>query len=134
MLNKELRLGNWVDQPNTGRQQVSAIHNDIQISTTYGSIDKYCKPIPLTEKWLLDFGFIKHGNYFHISMLDIDYVFKHRGFKEDYTLYIEYTDSPQEVDEGKKYPVAFGVKYVHQLQNLYFALTGLELELENGQV
>lgn len=67
------------------------------------------KPIPLTEEWLLMFGFngwdighytlaLTNGNFFHID---------------------------------NESPIARNVKYVHQLQNLYFALTGEELKLKD---
>jgi hypothetical protein len=55
----ELRLGNWVEQPNDGVTRVTAVLNDLQIKTETGYVDKYCRPIPLTEEWLLKFGF-KH--------------------------------------------------------------------------
>jgi hypothetical protein len=55
----ELRLGNWVEQPNDGVTRVTAVLNDLQIKTETGYVDKYCRPILLTEDWLLKFGF-KH--------------------------------------------------------------------------
>jgi len=71
------------------------------------------EPIPLTEEWLLKFGFeIKQGR-----------------FGNEYWGKINlYTSS------DKKIVFCFdgylkGIKYVHQLQNLYFALTGNELTL-----
>ena len=71
---------------------------------------KNYKPIPLTEEWLLRFGIDKkdrviNGN-FNIGVLyyngGIDY------FEFDVT----------------------HIKHVHQLQNLYFALTGKELTIK----
>jgi hypothetical protein len=65
--------------------------------------DKDYEPIPLTEEWLLKFGFIWHGD---IKIL--------KGYLNNY------------VDgNGETH-----LKYVHQLQNLYFALTNEELKIE----
>ena len=75
-------------------------------------------PIPLTEEWLIKFGFSQvfitdpqepgaeskyWKGYFKII--------SHSG--ESFSLY--YNDKP------------VNIKYIHQLQNLYFALTGKEL-------
>lgn len=110
----ELRLGNWVEQPNDGVTRVTAVLNDLQIKTETGYVDKYCMPIPLTEEWLLKFGFdetIVEGYPLYQS---------NKGFIVEYY-----------VDESVFLILDFEVrvKHVHQLQNLYFALTGEELEL-----
>ena len=108
----ELMIGNWVEQPNTGTEQVVSILNELQIITTSGHIDKYCKPIPLTEEWLIKFGFD--------NSLVKD-IFLALGYNVIY-------------DEGKYYFRYYGltveVKHVHQLQNLYFALTNEELTIK----
>ena len=120
MKSNELRIGNWVEQPNNGVTRVTAILNDLQIKTETGYVDKYCMPIPLTEEWLLKFGFeldIEDGGYqkgkYKVSVSDEGCLF---------FIYIGYY--PEEIAE---------FKYVHQLQNLYFALTGEELELKEKQ-
>ena len=69
---------------------------------------EYCKPIPLTEEWLFRFGFVynPHSIEFHGKNMIFHNWIKDRGY------------------------VSWGstqIKYVHQLQNLYFALTGEEL-------
>ena len=68
-------------------------------------------PIPLTEEWLTELGF---RNY-DVNKWDTDAM----------TL-LKY-------DEGCKYlanHLHVNIFYVHQLQNLYFALTGNELTLK----
>ena len=80
------------------------------------------EPIPLTEEWLLKFGFDEHtikGSYnigefrFHTQ----------RPFAKDdkFTLVTEIHWC------GRHTPIVGGIKHVHQLQNLYHALTGKEL-------
>ncbi len=84
------------------------------------------EPIPLTEEWLLKMKFIKYGG----SSTGIGYY--STTIKNSITRLENYL----EVWTGK-YPVFHvrvgevgytnKIEYVHQLQNLYFALTGEEL-------
>lgn len=88
--------------------------------TRYSS--KSIRPIELTEEWLLKFGFEK----------DKDDNFSLNFNKEIFTLL-----SPFQVAREQKYyifkisycglPRYKELKYVHQLQNLFFALTETEL-------
>lgn len=81
--------------------------------------DYIIQPIPLTEEWLLKFGFEKWNDYCYCNgKLAVEGVFK--KFNESICLlrcgnddYVELTN----------------IKHVHQLQNLYFALTGEGLTL-----
>ena len=79
------------------------------------------EPIPLTEEWLVNFGFnaksINH-NFRIESNVDFQISSALRNCKTDERS-VFYLESK------------FGTKieYVHQLQNLYFALTGEELTL-----
>lgn len=82
-------------------------------------------PIPLSEEWLLKFGFIeqigfikfigkKYTNSFEVSNNDLDKWYCYfRNFNkselDDFVLLMN------------------DLKYVHQLQNLYHALTGKDL-------
>ena len=81
----------------------------------------YAFAIPITEEWLLKFGFVSNP---YQDRYELDNIYfqgcklcfecdKTKGFTE---LWIE------------QYPT---IKYVHQLQNLYFAITGDEL-VQNG--
>jgi hypothetical protein len=82
----------------------------------------FLQPIPLTEEWLLKFGIEKTSN------------------SEQYGYYIELSDKSficwawsKDVSienyKGDDIPYVY-CEYVHQLQNLYFALTGNELEIK----
>lgn len=70
------------------------------------------KPIPITEEWLLKFGFHKINE----SYIKNAFLFTNCNsiYKFLYKLSI----------------IENELKYVHQLQNLYFALTGEELIIE----
>lgn len=97
------------------------------------------KPITLTDKWFEKFGFTKEKaklyedtfeDFYVRQVYDYKYCFFYRAWLDNWTLYIEYTDSPFPHDTDKKYPIAFSIKYVHQLQNLFHALTRKELKVE----
>lgn len=81
--------------------------------------DKDFKPIPLTEQWLKDFGFEKELDN---SMVKGDIaIFLDRRFKTNLFL--------RDNQENKWFSFNSKVEYVHQIQNLYFALTGEELTI-----
>ena len=138
MVANELRIGNWVkikeefssdrDFPletlefqiegfndgsnryEEGAKQILFwnIKNKVFGTTTSGSYDIECEPILLTEEWLHNINWRGYKQlYFNssFSMDDVGHIF----YRSDYT--------------------GVNVKYVHQLQNLYFALTGEELIL-----
>jgi hypothetical protein len=146
----DLRIGNYIISGNNGEfdpeqsiGKVVEIGNETsENKQVYCDCDEYYQwffkdnyfGIPLTEEWFIKFGFrikdkkSRHNTpIFYIGALDINYCFSYADFRDDFGFYVEYTDSPLESDTDKEYPVSFGVKYVHQLQNLYFALTSEEL-------
>jgi hypothetical protein len=120
MNRQELRLGNYIN------------HSDFKVPMMVSGIileDKRCyvtsiggdstfmiggswDPIPLTEEWLLKFGFEQVGFNYYLN-----------GFKI-------FFDSDSYFyglrDEGI---MDKHLEYLHQLQNLYFALTNEELKL-----
>ena len=81
-------------------------------------LDDAYRPIPLTEKWLLNFGFkLQFDEYYYF---DGYYV----SFSADLPLWFG--------KEGccQKETIKENIKYVHQLQNLYFGLTNEELTIK----
>jgi len=70
--------------------------------------------IPLTEEWLLKFGFIKRDNYGNDEYRLDGYSYFRGSF------YISDCDECGESVE---------INFVHELQNLYFALTKKELTI-----
>ena len=130
---KDLRIGNWflADTEENNFKQINA--NEI-LDFNDDPLDDYYKPIPLTEDWLLKFGFEK-----------VIYESDDFGYETNYELdikgvgYISYSDDFSCAlfgsKESSKNELGFlpnwdNCKYVHQLQNLYFALTGEELTLK----
>lgn len=129
----ELMIGNYVNEEVIGNCKVSKINkkslwiegNNVKTDGTeniveYHLIYDYVKPIPLTEEWLSKLGFIfPQGEYCK---------------KDDWTIVVDC--DPFHIHKlGEKDSVhfeGFNIKYVHQLQNLYFALTGEELKITNN--
>lgn len=142
----EIRLGNYFNVP---RKDQSPFRIDLieQLSSNYAKVGmnvlkiehpftegkfidahpltwylENLEPIPLTEEWLLKFGFdwdvfyqnYTNGRYIirlnHNGTIDVSYCKR----KNDWIPF--FMNNP---------------RHVHELQNLYFALTGQELTLKN---
>ena len=124
----ELRLGNYLKAINNTIDtfQLFGMYNEryLLIGDEYNNYDttiKDIKPIEITEQWLVNLGFarifkdlkgcyIDKSEKYMICKSDVNsfdiFIF---GYEED--LYIT------------------TLTFIHQLQNLYFALTGVELDL-----
>ena len=79
--------------------------------------------IELTEDWLIRFGFINspYGHTINDTMMKL--------FKFNKAFYMRWVVDPSGERTNWQYITSF--QYVHQLQNLYFALTGEELKIIN---
>lgn len=121
----ELRTGNLVlfngkvvKISEVGRLTIEVEINELKY--LYCKIEDL-KPIPLTEEWLLKFGWGK-GEY------DTEYV-DNVSLKQECLSYnvgakmfcIETNGDIMEIKH---------IRYVHQLQNIFYCLTGQELELK----
>lgn len=128
MKQSELRLGNYAtDNIQTGI--ITVFNNDTCVLKHKSGIVK-CKvsnlnSIPLTEEWLLKFGFITFDSkqIYNEWFLNFDGILKYKIFHSKYTGVEEFT-----MPHSDK-PIK--LKHVHQLQNLYFALTGEELTFKS---
>lgn len=91
-------------------------------------IDYYesIEPIPLTEEILLSLGFEK----FHEGM---DKYYKQREWENNIDMISIFNGQFIYLNGFHRYTEIAVVKYLHQLQNLYFALCGKELELKPKQ-
>ena len=98
--------------------QWNSISDDISY---YSATDiNYVDPIPITEEWLLSFGFkLDYRNSEHTKLYS----------NEKLTIDYNFTDKYIDFDNVLLAP-DIKIEYVHQLQNLYYALTGEELELK----
>ena len=92
----------------------------------------YFEPIPLTEEWLLKFGFkCVHIKNIHYTVNDPNGVAELHKISIFPTVnnqwHIAFSD---ELNGYKDYIPTTKISHVHQLQNLYFALTGEELTIK----
>ena len=135
---KELRIGNLLYLAFAKKNvvvfgidviEISEItHNLIRfkdgINFSVSKIELF-EPILLTEEWLLNFNFelksMVNGKVlvYRNNMLAV-------SFNTDNKI-ISIHIGIQRIDDGKK------IKYVHQIQNLYFDLTGQELFIKNQE-
>ena len=120
---RELRIGNIIEMTYLPNGKVFISINSYQINQLNDK-EKGCRvaeyydsfrPIPITEEWLIKFG----GNCVMVEGCPIYYV---NPFD------IEYYENESVLIIGNS---SVKLKYVHQLQNLYFALTGEEITLIN---
>lgn len=107
----ELRIGNFVKYQNA----IIEVNYIIESSVGFGNGIKFLyepsyqfEPIELTEEWLLKFAFEKKTHTFVKYPLSIK-------CQSKYFYYVK---------------TRLEIKYIHQLQNLYFALTNEELTIK----
>jgi hypothetical protein len=94
------------------------------MGTSYKA-EAYILPIPLTEEWLHDFGF-ELDNGFTTYKIDVLKGYLIVAVDGSWGLYKdEYSNRI-----GSSYNNTKDIKYVHELQNFYFALTGEELKFD----
>jgi hypothetical protein len=116
----ELRIGNLVkhidkDSVFTVKGiDLLGIDCENDIESMYSSYEMLYY-VKLTEEWLLKFGFQKTMSWTYVKdlvgNLELVYYLGEKGWSIGFK---SYSDFPN-------------LKYVHELQNLYFALTGKEL-------
>jgi len=136
METKELRINNLFKTTiSRDRGEAKVVYgvkgNNVYVDEKYCYDITHIKPIPITEEWLLKFGFKK--NEPEIS----DGFFNWWNKNKDVSVDVEYvlTDNGVEnlfyfvISDGNGFRPYKHIIYVHSLQNLYFALTGKELEL-----
>lgn len=128
----ELRIGNLVyDEQNRCYEIESIITDRIKNTIQLNLIDESgcgienavnVTPIPLTEEWLEKLGFKKgfKDNWYHKE--SNEYFNFLRPLSKCSTCHVE-SGNFDDID-------GIPIKYVHQLQNLYFALTGEELTIK----
>lgn len=118
---KDFRLGNYIQDAKGVICKITELQNEFedekQISAWPinggGLVHGDFSPIPITEEWLLKFGFENYLTYWHLYHDDICF-----DISRNFHFQIE------------EYNYPFKLQYVHQLQNLYFSLTGEELKIK----
>jgi hypothetical protein len=154
----EIRVGNLFNVPNTAQSpfRVDTIEY-LQDKESFGKVGMFVKryenlhpltwylenlePIPLTEEWLLKANFKKIDSLilpiYAISISTWKNVVKELGVTvEPGNQYMNIREGEVDRDRDEDDVIMLrnsdihGTFYVHQLQNIYFALTATELEFK----
>lgn len=129
----ELRVGNWVRHRGTNGKVQATYFEGVELSDTYGlnewnPVMAEVEPIPLTEEILFKCGFqVMESSsakefYIGINPVTKDWLFS--------LVWLERPDLIKAPNAPFYRNGAHTIYHVHQLQNLYFALTGEELKIE----
>jgi len=134
-LANELRIGNWVNMVYpSGKKEV--IVKNLSKNFVNGLGISGIEGISITEEWLLKFGFELYDYLPNDEMSDnpdfiyLSYKMELEGKRYYYSITnTEFHDWEfcKKVEWAEEMLIA-SCQYVHQLQNLYFALTGTELQ------
>jgi len=137
MRSSELRIGNLVKVDSNPFESVTQIFKDGVVTDAYDVVNSFkdLEPIPLTEEWLVKFGFEKSIDGFEMSK-DIT-IRNNNGWVKE-MVFFQIDDglcgvSLRDIyDCGEKetYVIEIDIEYVHQLQNLFWCLTGKELTIK----
>ena len=137
---KQLMIGNYVE-----RKAFDPWEKYFSLTTVGFADIEACfrskesfKPIPLTKEWLLKLGFANYqwcensafiklecGKSLYLRFYSDKWSCRKADIgKDEKGFYIKNTTKNTVLEAGK-------LKHVHQLQNLFFALTGEELTVKN---
>ncbi len=106
----ELRIGNWITYPNSNPFQITrdnVLNNDF-----WDDVEENIEPIPLTPDIVEKCGFENKNREYHHSN------FYPTCYFENELFFVEFGE------------YRISKKHLHQLQNLYFDLTGEELNVQ----
>jgi hypothetical protein len=118
---QELRIGNLVNIIGITPVKITAEHI---LSISKGD-DDY-EPIPLNEEWLVKMGFTKPNDW-HCMLLELS---DEEDIRMRSSLQLSFVGCGYvSVCRSGINAYSAKVEYVHQLQNLYFALTNKELTI-----
>ena len=121
----ELRIGNYLQFGDKTMRAGNLVNGefwyvqDLDCVRTVNLSD--IEPIPLTEKILSKCGFEKVNHINNYSFFSYNRKNGNKNF---------ICDIYENTTRINSYSIGNHVQYLHQLQNLYFALTGKELEVE----
>lgn len=112
MKKSELRIGNYIT---IHRTEIEMLEGDFRFC------ESFFNPIPITKEWLsiLGFEYIEHYDNYRISTND--------GYYNSIQFYDKEWHYNNDSSDAGCYYVST-IKYVHQLQNLYFAINNIELK------
>ena len=120
---QELRIGNYFQESSTKEIiQVESISKDTVAFSGYFTKGWQAEPVELTEEWLLKFGF--ESNIVGYKIDNDRFIFELYFYDAWNLNYVE----KQKFGNGSA--ELSGYWKIHELQNLFFALTGEELTIK----
>lgn len=123
----ELRIGNFVSNPPLSEFRIID-YLDIRDHAENRLIQPF-EPIPLTEGWLIKFGFIYHENLFGLKMPLPE---GHVRFTSPRWVTRNLIGDLIETPFLRFDAIHTDIYFVHSLQNLWFAITGEELKIREN--
>lgn len=122
----ELRIGNWVLSPHGPVCAAEVLYSNITVMDSYSRVYNFhqdeLKGILLDWDALLACGFEIHREGSKVLKKTIRYE------DTDYPCTLQRTGDGIQICRSGVGAITAYMKYLHQLQNLYFALTGKELQ------
>ena len=134
MKSTELRIGNYIKLM-LNHEDYKTIQVTIDDLSSIELNQGIYEPLELTEEWILKFGFQKHGEsrygvkYVH-PMADWGFTIETHFDKGKWFFGHEYYDSGDEEWDYHTLNFCFDLEYVHQLQNLFHAITNEEISYD----
>lgn len=156
MIPEELRIGNFVKYDEEDEifevTGITQMFNDEPYDLNLRCADgmftdmhiEETKPIKLSEAWLLNFGWKYQDRDINTKDLQRFYISDHFGKHNEYWIEMNLPGHGfnhcfiwlhWDIGSGKNFihlPYGQDIKYVHQLQNMYFILSGKELQLKKS--
>lgn len=146
MNTKELRIGNFISNgggivhvTELDEHGASVVDGEDYASEVYMLINNF-SPVPLTPEWLEKFGFIRQADLVEnkvwlpnggISQFHGAEIFRNESYQDVYLdENVFHFILAQDDNQISTIYTSKEIKSVHQLQNLYFALTGEELTIK----
>lgn len=135
---KELRIGNTIKTNCSSSAEIYSIasdntfnhYNDGYVISSNSDLED-AKPIPLTSEILNKCGFTWNQHWLEKDLSFCNWWMRFSNGRYDHLSIFQYQNADRNestvtrIDFGRNRP-----EYLHQLQNLYFALTGEELKIE----
>jgi|SRR6476646_975445 len=134
----QLRIGNWVYRDLHSNEQIITIE---EIRRSDAPLVRYLikehlaiayenelSGIPLTEKWMEKFGMVTLDNEIDQIVWGFEgpkgekICYVSNGLHDPLPIFFEYDSGVQDIRKE--------LKYVHELQNLHFSITGDELQIK----
>lgn len=122
---EELRIGNYIRAKSDKVIETVCM---LRVGKINGCNLPFYEPVPLTEDWLIKFGFQEIRNTFSIDCLEYQMEVSINSFSGTLERYPNWFIGIKLGYSNDK--VTITKQYIHQLQNLYYDWTDKELQIQ----